>query len=125
MSTYKVHKQTVRAQTTKFLSCESSALEGMVRGFISSPLSFPKRLMSVEWPSWRSERRGHSFPRFPLRKRFCFDHPCFNSCFDLFILGSTLRLYFCLGQERGAPSSSVCFQERPTQMSGHVWKVKV
>jgi hypothetical protein len=108
-----------------YCSCEPSALEGLVRGFISTPLSFVKRLSSVDWPSWRSERHGRSFPRFSLRKNFCLDHSCFGSCFDLFVLGSTLRLDFCPGKERGAPSSAVCFQEKPTQTSGHFWKVKV
>ena len=49
-----------------FRDSEPSALEGLIRGFISSPLSFLKRVSSVDWPSWRSERHGRSFPRFPL-----------------------------------------------------------
>ena len=68
---------------------------------------------------------GVAFRGFLFGNAFCLDHSCFNSCFDLFVLGSTLRLYFCPGKERGAPTSVVCFQERPTQKSGHVWKVKV
>ena len=99
---------------------EPSALEVLVRRFISCRLSFLKRLSSVDWPSWRSERHGRRFPRFPLRKRFCLDRSCY-----LFVLGSNLRLHFCPGQERGAPSSAVCFQERPTQTSGNVRKLKV
>ena len=106
-----------------YCSCEPSTLEGLVRGFISTPLSFVKRLSSVDWPSWRSERHGCTFPRFSLRKNFCLDHSCFGSCFDLFVLGSTLRLDFCPGKEQEAPSSAVCFQEKPTQTSGHFWKV--
>jgi len=86
---------------------EPSALEGLVRGFISSPLSFLTRLSSVDWSAWRSEKHGRSFLRFPLRERICLARSCFYSCFDLFVLGSTLRLYFCPGQERGAPSSAV------------------
>ena len=58
---------------------ESSALKGPVRGFISSPLSFPVRLSSVDWPSWRSKRHERSFQRFPLRKRLL-SYSCFNSC---------------------------------------------
>jgi len=68
---------------------------------------------------------GIAFRGFLSGKVFCLDHYRFNSCFDLFVLGSTLRLYFCSGQERGAPSSAVSFQERPKQTSGHVRKVKV
>ena len=44
------------------------------------------------------------------------------------IFSSWVQLYdctICPGKERGAPTSVVCFQERPTQKSGHVWKVKV
>ena len=103
------------------LTSEPSALEGLLQGFISSPLSFLIRLSSVDWPSRRSERHGHSLLRFPLQKRFCLDHSCFNSCFDLFILGSTLQLSFCLGQEWGAPYSAVSFKRdlcRRQGMSG-------
>jgi len=67
-------------------------------------------LSSVYWPSWRIESHRRSFPRFSLGKSFCLDHSCFNSYFDLFVLGSTLRLYFCSGQEREASSSGVCFK---------------
>jgi len=35
------------------------------------------------------------------------DHSCFYSCLDLIVLGSTLWIYFCPGQERGAPSLAV------------------
>jgi len=52
------------------LNDKSSALEGLVRGFISSPLSFLIRLSSVDWPSWRSESHRRSFPRFSLGKAF-------------------------------------------------------
>jgi len=37
----------------------------------------------------------------------CPDHSCFYSSLDLIILGSTLRIYFCPGQEREAPSLAV------------------
>ena len=36
-----------------------------------SPLSFFKRLSSVDWPSWSSERHRRAFPRFLLWKSFC------------------------------------------------------
>jgi len=62
---------------------EPSVLESLVRSFIFSPLSFLIRLLSVDWPSWRSERHWPSFSRFPLGKSFCHDHTCFNSYFDL------------------------------------------
>ena len=54
----------------------------------------------------------------------CPDHSCFYSCLDLIVLGSTLRIYFCPGQERGAPSLAVLFQEGPAETSRHVQKVK-
>jgi len=62
---------------------EPSVLEGLVRSFILSPLSFLIRLSSVDWPSWRSERHWSRFSRFPLGKNVCHDHTCFNSYFDL------------------------------------------
>jgi len=69
---------------------------------------------------------GRSFRRFPLRKFFffCPDYSCFNSCSDLFVFGSNLQLYFCPGQERGAPSLAVSFKRdlrRRRGMSGR-WK---
>ena len=100
---------------------DPSAFEGLVRSFISFPLSFLIRLSSVDWPSWRSGRHWRSFSRFPLGKSFCLGHTCFNSYFDLFVLGSTLRLYFCPGQELGASSSAFCFKRdlrRRRGMSG-------
>jgi hypothetical protein len=79
-----------------FLECfEPSALEDLVRGFISSPLSSLILLSSVDWPSWRGERHGGRFPRIPVWTRCCLWHSCINSCFHLFVLGSTRRLYFC------------------------------
>ena len=52
------------------LVSEPSTLECLVRGFISSPLSFLISLSSVDWPSWRSERHGLSFPRFSRGNAF-------------------------------------------------------
>ena len=69
----------LEADSSYFRDSEPSALEGLVRGFISSPLSFLIRLSSVDWPSWRSERHGRCFQRFPLWKDFCLSHFCFNS----------------------------------------------
>ena len=92
------------------LDDKPSAMEGLVRGFIFSPLPFLIRLSNVVWPSWKIESHKRSYPRFSLGKSFCLDHSCFNSYFDLFVLGSTLRLYFCSGQEREASSSGVCFK---------------
>ena len=67
---------------------EPSALEVVVRGIISSLLSFLIRLSSVDWPSWRSERHGHCFPRFPPGKRHLY-----RSLLFLLLLWS-LRLGF-------------------------------
>ena len=58
----------------------------------------------------RGEVKGMSvaFRGFLWGKVICLDHSCFNSYFDLFVLDSTLLIYHCPGQERGAPSSAVC-----------------
>jgi len=62
---------------------EPSVLEGLLRSFTLSPLSFLIRLLSVDWPSWRSEKHWPSFSRFPLGKSPFHHHSCFNSYFDL------------------------------------------
>jgi len=54
---------------------------------------------------------GIDFRGFLWGNTFFLDHSCFNSCFDLFVLGSTLRLYFCSRQERRAPSPAVVSRE--------------
>ena len=51
---------------------------------------------------------GIIFRGFLCGKVLCPDHSCFYFCLDLIVLDSTLRIYFCPGREREAPSLAVC-----------------
>ena len=104
---------------------EPSALEGLVRGFIFSPLSFLIKLSSVDWPSWRSERHGPSFPRFPLGKRHLSRSLLFQLLFWSFRLGSNSPTLLLPGAGARSSFFSFFFQETPTQKLGHVQKVKI
>jgi len=104
---------------------EPSALEGLVRGFISSPYFSLQGYRPLIGPSWRRERYGRSFLRFPLGKRFLSRSFLFQLLFWSFRLGfSSLTLVLPRAGARGSFFSCL-FQDRPTQTSGHVRKVNV
>jgi len=60
---------------------EPSALEGLVRDFISSPYFSLQGYRLLIGPSWRREKLGRSFPMFPPGKRHLYRSLLFQLLF--------------------------------------------
>ena len=96
----------------------------LVRGFIYFlPFLFPCKAITY-WLGILKKVNGLKvvIRGFLRGNVLCPDHSFFYSCLDLIVLGSTLRIYFCPGQERWAKFISVLFQDVPAETSGSVQK---